>query len=239
MTTDSAAHKVQLQSYFNGIGFERWSAIYGQAPLSRIRRTVREGHELMLAQVDLWLSETRSGGTLLDAGCGTGLFSVAMARRGFEVTAIDIAPRMVQAAQAYAQQAGVADRIRFMQGDLESVSGSFDAVVCLDVLVHYPREAFERLSTLLAQRCATGPLLFTYAPYNRFLALLHWLGGHFPKDHRRAEIQMTPDRVVNEVLAAAGMCVRRTADISHGFYHIKLLEAVREETRLRKEGLND
>jgi len=184
----------------------------------------------MLAQAESWLLESCPGGTLLDAGCGTGVFSVAMAQRGFAVTAVDIAPRMVQAARKTAQQEGVANRIRFLEGDIEHVNGRFDAVVCFDVLVHYPRQAFEQLCIFLAERC-DGPLLFTYAPYSRFFAMLHWLGGWFPKNHRRTEIQMTPDSVVSKTLAAAGMEVRRIADISQGFYHVKLLEAGRNSQK--------
>ncbi len=226
MMSDSAPHKAQLQTYFNGLGFERWSAIYGQAPVSRIRQTIREGHELMLKQAEAWLLETRIDGTLLDAGCGTGLFTLAMAKRGFAVTAIDIAPRMVQAVRTEAQQEGVIDLITLMEGDIETVTGDFDAVVCFDVLVHYPREPFKDLCTFLAQRCnGQGPLIFTYAPYSRILAMLHKVGGWFPKNSRRTEIQMTPDKVVVETLAGAGLKVRRTADISHGFYHVRLLEA--------------
>lgn len=226
MMSDSAPHKAQLQNYFDGVGFERWSAIYGEAPVSRIRRTVREGHELMLTQANEWLLESRTKGTLLDAGCGTGLFTLAMARQGFDVTAIDIAPKMVQAARAMAQQEGLADRIRFLEGDIESVSGPFEAVVCFDVLVHYPLESFEGLCGFLADQCQ-GPLIFTYAPYNSFFAMLHWLGGWFPKNNRRTEIQMMPDEVVAGVLGERGMVVRRVADISRGFYHVKLLEATR------------
>lgn len=217
-------HKAQLQDYFNGLGFERWSAIYGQAPVSRIRRTIREGHEQMLAQASDWLLESRSEGKLLDAGCGTGLFSIAMAQRGFEVMAVDIAPRMVEAAQAIAQHEGVADRVRFRVGDIERVSTRFDAIVCFDVLVHYPRQPFERLCTFLAQQC-DGPFIFTHAPYERYFAWLHRIGGWFPKGHRRTEIQMMPDEVVANSLAKVGMQIRRTADISHGFYHVRLVEA--------------
>ncbi len=225
--TDSPPHKAQLRHYFDGVGFERWSAIYGRGPVSRIRRTVREGHDLMLTQASDWLLESRTGGALLDAGCGTGLFSVAMAQRGFEVTAIDIAPRMVQAARKMAQQEGVADQIRFLEGDIESVPGRFDAIVCFDVLVHYPQAAFENLCKFLAERC-DGPLIFTYAPYNSFFAMLYWLGGWFPKNNRRTEIQMMPDEVVAAALGEAGMSVRRVTDISRGFYHVKLLEAARD-----------
>lgn len=224
--SDIAPHKSQLQQYFNGVGFERWSAIYGQVPLSFIRRTVREGHERMLAQAEAWLLESRQSGTVLDAGCGTGLFSVMLARRGFTVTAVDIAPRMVEEARANAVKAGVAERIDFRVGDAESAAGQFDAVVCFDVLVHYPLEPFTHLCHFLAERC-DGTLIITYAPYNRLLAFMHWVGGHFPRRHRRTEIQMTPDSVVAGALAAAGMQVKRTMNVYHGFYHVRLLEAAR------------
>lgn len=223
---DTTPHKDQLRQYFNGVGFERWAAIYGEVPLSMIRRTVREGHEQMLAQAESWLLAACPGGTLLDAGCGTGLFSIMMARHGFSVTAVDIAPRMVEVARANAQQAGVADRIQFQVGDAESVEGRFDAVACFDVLVHYPRESFTDLCRVLARR-STGPFIFTYAPYNRLLALMHWVGGHLPHDHRRTEIQMTPDAVVAAALAGEGMRLRQTVGVSHGFYHVRLAEAGR------------
>mgnify|MGYP000269925098 CR=1 FL=1 len=35
-------HKSRLLAYFDGQGFERWSAIYGDAEVSRIRRTIRD-----------------------------------------------------------------------------------------------------------------------------------------------------------------------------------------------------
>lgn len=233
----STQHKAQLQDYFDGVGFERWAAIYGEAPLSRVRRTIREGHEQMLAQAAQWLAEhypqpAATKRTLFDAGCGTGLFSVAMARRGFAVTAVDIAPRMVAATQQAAQRAGVAERLSFHVGDVESVirvqPAPFDAVVCFDVLVHYPAASFSGLCTQLA-RLTTGPFLFTYAPYSRPLAFLHWLGGRFPQGQRRTEIQMIRNQTVTQALAAAGMRVRRTQSISHGFYHVMLLEAEKDD----------
>lgn len=224
--TNAALHKAQLQSYFDGVGFDRWAAIYGDADLSRVRNTIRTGHDRMLAQAEAWLMESCGGGTLLDAGCGTGLFSLRMAKHGFDVTAVDIAPRMVQAAQDAADSDDLSGSIEFITSDIESVDGRYNAVVCFDVLVHYPRESFAQLCTHLAQ-CGVGPLLFTYAPYSHLLAALHWVGGHFPQGQRRTEIQMIPDRVVGDTLAQAGMSVKRTVNISHGFYHVKLLEAAR------------
>lgn len=221
-----ASHKSQLQHYFDGVGFERWSAIYGDADLSRIRRTIREGHEQMLAQVEMWLLDDRKPKTLLDAGCGTGLLSVRMAQHGINVRGIDIAPRMISAASLAAENAQVDHFSDFSVGDVETVDGQFDAAVCLDVLVHYPHNAFSQLCTHLAQR-STGSFIMTYAPYNRLLAMLHWLGGRFPKGERRTDIQMIPERVVKQALAEANMKIFRQVSISHGFYHVTLLEARR------------
>ena len=155
-----------------------------------------------------------------------------MAQRGFTVTAVDIAPRMVDAAQQAAHQVGVGERICFHVGDVESVTRTnathFDAVACFDVLVHYPAASFTLFCTQLAQH-ATTVFLFTYAPYSRPLAFLHWLGGRFPQGQRRTEIQMIPDQTVKHALAAAGMRVRRTQTISHGFYHVTLLEAEKDD----------
>lgn len=217
----------QLRTYFDGTGFDRWAAIYGQGPLSSVRQSIREGHARMLTQAETWLAADGRGQTLLDAGCGTGLFTVAMAKRGYQVTAVDIAPRMIAAARRAAEEAGVAHRIEFLEGDVEQVTatlGRFDVVVSFDVLVHYPREPFRTLCTQLAQ-CSDGPLLMTYAPYSRLFAMLHKIGGFFPKSQRRTEIQMTPDTIVAGLLAAAGKTAQRTVSISKGFYHVKLLEA--------------
>lgn len=224
---DTQNHKEHLRSYFDGIGFERWAAIYGEGEVSAIRRTVRRGHAMMMARAEAWLKEHSlpAGAHIFDAGCGTGLFSIRLAKQGFQVTATDISHQMVCTASQQAAKAGVGDQIRFAVGDLESVGGSYDAVVCFDVLIHYPRPAFEQLCRHLARICR-GPLILTYAPHNRLLALKHWVGGHFPHSQRRTDIQMMPEAVVRQTLASAGMLVHRRTRVSCGFYHVVLLEAL-------------
>jgi magnesium-protoporphyrin O-methyltransferase len=227
-------HKLRLKDYFDGDGFRRWSAIYGEGELSHIRRTIRDGHARMLGMAEHWLEArfpasalaTRPT-TLLDAGCGTGLFAVAQARRGFSVTALDIAPQMVAAAAERARSLGVSERVRPHVGDVDELGGVYDAVVCFDVLIHYPRPALDAMLASLA-RSSRGPLLFTYAPHEPVLAGLHWLGGLFPRASRRTDIQMTPRRDVHAALAGLGMAVRREAEIRSGFYHVNLVEAERD-----------
>ena len=205
-----------------------------------MRATIRKGHTQMLALALDWLDEgtgdrgqgtgDRGQGTgdrnrhVLDAGCGTGLLTLALARRGYAVTAIDIAPQMAAAVRAQADAAGLGGQVQSSSGDLETVSGMFDAVACLDVLIHYPSAMFAPMLTRLASM-TRGPLVFTYAPHEPLLAALHWVGGRFPKGQRRTDIQMIRAQFVEQTLAAAGMRIRRTERISAGFYYVALVEA--------------
>ena len=141
-------HKKMLRSYFNGQGFQRWASIYGDDKLSSIRNTVRQGHAVMMDKAFDWLQQLGlpKGATVLDAGCGTGLFSIRLAKEGYKVTAVDIASQMVDKAKAEATKQGVQDNITFEVNTLESVRGTYDAVVCFDVLIHYPVPSFLTIS---------------------------------------------------------------------------------------------
>ncbi|MBO9322459.1 MAG: magnesium protoporphyrin IX methyltransferase [Roseiflexus sp.] len=233
--TDVSQHKQQLRDYFDGDGFQRWSAIYGEAEVSRVRRTIRVGHNRMLARAEAWLLEWvsatgRDPHTLnaLDAGCGTGMFSTTLAQHGFSVTAVDIAPQMTAATAERVRAAGVAQRVTCLTGDIDAVAGTFDVVACFDVLIHYPQPAFDQLIAHLAD-CTRGLLLFTYAPYEPLLAAMHWIGGFFPRANRRTEIQMIREDDVRRAIGAHGLHVGRIEPIRSGFYHVNLVEAVHVE----------
>ena len=225
---DTARHKAQLRQYFDGIGFERWSAIYGQARLSPIRRSIREGHTQMLGLAEQWAALPAAGttATALDAGCGTGLFSLALARRGFHVAAADLAPQMASATASAAAAAGLAERVTTQVSDLEELAGRYSLVACFDVLIHYPSAPFAQMLRHLASLCE-HTLLFTYAPHSPLLAALHRVGGLFPHGQRRTEIQMIPDNLVRSTLADCGLSVRRSQRVSSGFYHVTLVQAQR------------
>jgi SAM-dependent methyltransferase len=79
--------------------------------------------------------------TILDAGAGTGRFSIPVARRGFHITHPDISQGMIDAARQSAQNAGVLDRMHFERcrvGDLTQYeNGRFDLVICCDAPISY------------------------------------------------------------------------------------------------------
>ena len=57
-------------------------------------------------------------GRALDLGCGEGGDAVWLARRGWEVTAVDVSPTALRRLRAQAEAEGVADRIDTVQMDL-------------------------------------------------------------------------------------------------------------------------
>ncbi len=57
-------------------------------------------------------------GAALDLGCGTGTNVIYMAKQGRQAVGIDFVPAAIAKARAKAEQAGVADRARFLQADV-------------------------------------------------------------------------------------------------------------------------
>ena len=64
----------------------------------------------------------RTGGPLLELGCGTGRLLTPLARRGYHVTGVDISPAMLRLAGAKADAAAVAERITLVEGDYSAVA---------------------------------------------------------------------------------------------------------------------
>ncbi|MEV4129266.1 class I SAM-dependent methyltransferase [Nocardia sp. NPDC049707] len=58
-------------------------------------------------------------GTALDLGCGTGGHAIELARRGWQVTGIDIVPKAIRLATQRAHAAGV--DVRFLEGDVTAL----------------------------------------------------------------------------------------------------------------------
>ncbi len=69
-------------------------------------------------------------GKALDIGCGEGFYSIYLAKKGFEVTGIDISPKAIEQAKANAEKHGVKIDFRVMDlRDLLSLEKRFDFVL--------------------------------------------------------------------------------------------------------------
>jgi ubiquinone/menaquinone biosynthesis C-methylase UbiE len=81
------------------------------------------------------------GALLLDAGCGICDYSIRLARRGFDVVAVDFSESVLKNAELNLSRSGVGDKIKLRKESLLSLSfedGSFDYAICWGVLMHIP-----------------------------------------------------------------------------------------------------
>lgn len=82
------------------------------------------------------------GKKVLDVGCGGGILSESMARRGADVTGIDLGTENLKAAALHAEQSGLDSTLRYQHIPVEDLAkthaGQFDVVTCMEMLEHVP-----------------------------------------------------------------------------------------------------
>lgn len=231
MNTTYIERRGEIETYFDRTAVEAWKRLTSDAPVGRIRATVRAGRDRMRATLLSWLPEDLSGLRLLDAGCGTGALAVEAARRGAAVVAIDLSPTLVDLARERAPRDLGTGSIDFRSGDmLDSALGEFDHVVGMDSLIHYDTTDILRVLTALAER-TRGTMLFTFAPSTPILAAKHAIGRLFPRGDRAPSIQPVSQSKLMAGIASEPVLAQwrngRTLRIASGFYTSQAVELER------------
>jgi 2-polyprenyl-6-hydroxyphenyl methylase/3-demethylubiquinone-9 3-methyltransferase len=100
------------------------------------------------------------GKRVLDVGCGGGLLAESLARAGAQVTAIDLAPGMIEVARLHAAEGGLNIDYRLAAAEelARSRPQAFDVVTCMEMLEHVPQPA--AMVATLAQLLVPGGALF-------------------------------------------------------------------------------
>lgn len=124
---------------------------------------------------------------VLDTGGGSGHFAVPVARLGHRVTVVDPSPNALFALERRAAEAGVADRVRGVQGDIHGLfdvaeRGAYDVVLVHGVLeyVEGPAEGVRHAVEALRP----GGALSLLAAGAGGAVLARALAGHFTEAHR-------------------------------------------------------
>ena len=226
-----AERRGRLETYFDATAMDAWAQLTSDAPVSKIRQTVRQGRDRMRDLLLSWLPINLRGVALLDAGCGTGALAVAAARRGAAVTAIDIAGNLVDVARRRAPADLSPGHVEFRVGDMLSPElGSFTHVVAMDSLIHYPTTHIVSVVSGLAQRTERS-IVFTFAPRTPALSLMHAAGRLFPRADRAPAIEPVTETRLRAAIDAtpslADWRVGRVERIVSGFYTSQAMELVR------------
>ncbi|MFV0130321.1 methyltransferase [Streptomyces sp. HMX112] len=119
---------------------------------------------------------------VLDTGGGTGNFAVPVARLGHRVTVVDPSPNALFALERRAAEAGVADRVQGVQGDVHGLfdvveRGGYDVVLCHGVL-EYVDDPAEGVRNAVAALRPAGALSLLAAGLGGAV-LARALAGHF------------------------------------------------------------
>jgi SAM-dependent methyltransferase len=96
------------------------------------------------------LGPSPSTATVLDCGGGTGRFAVPLAATGATVTVLDVSVDALATLRRRASEAGVAERVRAVQGDVETVGDLFSGEQFDLVLAHGVLDAVDDVAGAFA-----------------------------------------------------------------------------------------
>jgi magnesium-protoporphyrin O-methyltransferase len=235
----------QIESYFDRTAAEAWERLTSDAPVSGVRATVRAGREAMRHLMTEWLVD-RLGRlepngqrrthpleqySVLDAGCGTGLLAVDLAKLGAQVVATDLSPKLIEVAQRRAPGHLEPGVVCFQAGDmLDATLGRFDVLMAMDSLIHYtPEQAMAAISSFAprVRRC----MIITFVPRTPLLMLMMGIGRLFPRSDRSPGVVPMSERWLREAIEMAPALrdwkIGRVQRVSKGFYTSTALELIR------------
>ena len=106
----------------------------------------------------------------VDLGCGTGANVVFLAEQGFTATGVDFSPVALEQARLRAEEAGVADRVHLVRGDLTTgdvrgLDGPFDFLLDFGTLDDLDRDGRRAMADLAARLAHPGSVMLFWCFY--------------------------------------------------------------------------
>ena len=230
-TATYTSRRRQIEDYFDRTAVQAWEQLTSDAPVGRIRTTVRAGRNKMRGTLLSWLPEDLRGRRVLDAGCGTGALAVEAARRGADVVAIDLSPKLVDLARQRMPVSFAHGSLDFRSGDMLDVKlGAFDHVVAMDSVIHYETQDAVAALSRLAERTSTS-IAFTFAPRTPLLAVMISVGRMLPRTNRAPWLEPMAKEKLLAMMAHDTVLQKwqhsRDERVSSGFYKSQAMEWIR------------
>jgi 2-polyprenyl-6-hydroxyphenyl methylase / 3-demethylubiquinone-9 3-methyltransferase len=121
-----------------------------------------------------------AGRRVVDVGCGGGLLAEALAAGGAQVTAIDLAPGMIEVARLHAAEAKIAIDYRVAAAEELAAAqrAGFAVVTCMEMLEHVPEPA-AMVATLAQLLAPAGDLFVSTLNRNLRSFLTAIVGGEY------------------------------------------------------------
>lgn len=155
------------------------------------------GHEVSPAEIDALATLLPTApARVLDIACGAGRYAVALARKGYEVTGIDIAPHFLDRARRRAIDASVT--IDFRQGDMRSLNvDDFAAAVVLgnSFGYHSDDENLMSLECIASSVVAGGTVVVELLNRDRIVANFRPRSQHTATDGTVIELESAFDPI--------------------------------------------
>jgi SAM-dependent methyltransferase len=178
---------------------EKMRATWMAGDFGQIARYSAKGAEEFVDRLNI-----RTGMRVLDVACGTGNLAIPAARKGAQVTGVDIAPNLLEQAR---QRAAVESlQATFEEGDAEQLpypDGHFNVVMTMFGAMFAPRP--ELVSSELARVCRSGGLIaMANWTSGGFIGKVFALGSRYvaPPEGIPAPTQWGDEKIVRERLGA-------------------------------------
>jgi ubiquinone/menaquinone biosynthesis C-methylase UbiE len=125
-------HQQQVDTYFDSVS-SYWADVYDAQSLESVIYRQRR------AVVLRWIDELAlpPGSRILEVGCGAGFTTVALARRGYMVDAMDSSEAMVELATRSVAESHTRDRVKVFRGDAYSLADAdnvYSLVIAIGVI---------------------------------------------------------------------------------------------------------
>ncbi|MYN42141.1 bifunctional 2-polyprenyl-6-hydroxyphenol methylase/3-demethylubiquinol 3-O-methyltransferase UbiG [Duganella sp. FT109W] len=168
-------------------------------------------HEINPLRLE-WINARASlaGKNVIDIGCGGGILTESMARKGATVTGIDLGEKALKVADLHSLESGVAVRYKLIAAEDMAAQepGQYDVVTCMEMLEHVPDPgAIVRAAAALVK--PGGHLFFSTLNRNPKAYLFAVIGAEYilrmlPKGTHDYDKFITPSEL-SQYIRSAGL----------------------------------